>query len=861
MRNEGMAGRRETRNEREVFVSRLLGKSVEERHRLMSEHRAFLSGERETDADFGAGTPSADEDAVSEPQLATPTASTLSARRPPIGKEACYRVAMAKRDVAAKKSSAPGKKKVTKRQEAELRRQGKQAKEARAMTRVTDATAARTAAKKSQREEMAAEEQRGQQARDDAVAQLQRRVTKSNKKVASAARKRKTTAKVGEKGKKKKRTSPHVVGPDSGGAGDDSAGAASSSAAESVPLSDRPLPQTEDRVRIPARSLVMDAGEHTVSPNAADPPDDTALNSDVEGEIDTDEWYTEDAGSVDSTSEEDEDPAQIPPQSELGEGSSGPLDEVSDDDCDGKALLRREKKKARRELDKQRLASAKAKLTRNWDTTRDNWDVLTKDEMEVLALDDEALQKLRHDGWNFDASTQPKHSESYPDLYTGSYEPTAEVLELTDSPLQLFFFFMPRRLWRRIATESNRYYHQNLNGRVDRMYAAQQERGENASREEILLRETKNHKKIQPEDILHCIGLLVARMLCPHKRKFSGHWGTTSVGAVPKGIFGQFVPKTRFNRIMQNLHFTNNADPRAETDRAWKIRSVVDTLQETFAKGYNTPPVLSFDEGMIPSKNRHNTTRQFMKDKPHKWGTKVFMTCCAETTYCVRIEIFCGTDQHSDELGGKSPTQFSADPNSGPAAVMRNLLQVLPPQREGVFHAVITDRFYTSVQLSLQLLARNVYTVGTIQTNKKGFPPALYTKATSRPAGTPRGDTTVAVAKCCPKLQVLRWWDRLPVYLLSTGSSTTMEMCARRIAGGRKINISCPSAMRDYHRWMGGVDNHDQLRLQRYSLQLSVRFRKYYKSLFLGLVDMALVNTYIVYISSTVKPASSKDSL
>ncbi|EGZ25318.1 hypothetical protein PHYSODRAFT_449404, partial [Phytophthora sojae] len=50
-----------------------------------------------------------------------------------------------------------------------------------------------------------------------------------------------------------------------------------------------------------------------------------------------------------------------------------------------------------------------------------------------------------------------------------------------------------------------------------------------------------------------------------------------------------------------------------------------------------------------------------------------------------------------------------------------------------------------------------------------------------------------------------------------------------------------------YQRYMGGVDRHDQLRLQAYSLQLSVRFTKYYKSLFLGLVDMALVNAYIVY--------------
>ncbi|ETK94113.1 hypothetical protein L915_02784, partial [Phytophthora nicotianae] len=46
-------------------------------------------------------------------------------------------------------------------------------------------------------------------------------------------------------------------------------------------------------------------------------------------------------------------------------------------------------------------------------------------------------------------------------------------------------------------------------------------------------------------------------------------------------------------------------------------------------------------------------------------------------------------------------------------------------------------------------------------------------------------------------------------------------------------------------RWMGGVDVHDQLCLQKFSLQTSTKFNKYYMSLFLGLVDLALVNAYI----------------
>lgn len=46
---------------------------------------------------------------------------------------------------------------------------------------------------------------------------------------------------------------------------------------------------------------------------------------------------------------------------------------------------------------------------------------------------------------------------------------------------------------------------------------------------------------------------------------------------------------------------------------------------------------------------------------------------------------------------------------------------------------------------------------------------------------------------------------------------------------------------------MGGVDVHDQLRLQYYSVQQAMRFRKWYKQVFLGLMDMVLVNMFIIW--------------
>lgn len=46
--------------------------------------------------------------------------------------------------------------------------------------------------------------------------------------------------------------------------------------------------------------------------------------------------------------------------------------------------------------------------------------------------------------------------------------------------------------------------------------------------------------------------------------------------------------------------------------------------------------------------------------------------------------------------------------------------------------------------------------------------------------------------------------------------------------------------------------------LHRYSLQLAIKYKKYYKSLFLGLVDLAIINAYIIYNARRVADGQRK---
>ncbi|DAZ96869.1 TPA: hypothetical protein N0F65_008830 [Lagenidium giganteum] len=171
---------------------------------------------------------------------------------------------------------------------------------------------------------------------------------------------------------------------------------------------------------------------------------------------------------------------------------------------------------------------------------------------------------------------------------------------------------------------------------------------------------------------------------------------------------------------------------------------------------------------------------------------------------------------------------------TGHAAVVRNL-RAVSGRNQLESYLVVTDRFYTSVALAIQLLAMKVYLLRTCMTNRLGFCQQLIRRQKHRGEGTTRGAHVVVQCNRIPQLQVCVWWDNLPMRLLCTGGSAELERVARRERDGSQVEVPCPKFVKDYQRLKGGVDIHDQLRLQRYSLQMAIRYQQYYKSLFFGL--------------------------
>ncbi|KAG3118760.1 hypothetical protein PI125_g2624 [Phytophthora idaei] len=229
----------------------------------------------------------------------------------------------------------------------------------------------------------------------------------------------------------------------------------------------------------------------------------------------------------------------------------------------------------------------------------------------------------------------------YDDLYDDPFGPSDSALSVADDPLALLFYFLPPKLWTQIAVESNRYHTQSIPLRARAIRSQQRRSGADMEDLGEIRRRLVSAVDIEAWEVLRVVALLIARMLAPIRKGIAAHWSPKKMGALPTNRFGLFVAKNRFFDIMGYLHFSNNNSPQALTDRAWKIRPVVDVLQRTFARGYKAPPVISFDEATLPSRSRFNPMRIFNKDKPHKWGTKVFVAACAKTAYCMRCVRLC----------------------------------------------------------------------------------------------------------------------------------------------------------------------------------------------------------------------------
>lgn len=297
------------------------------------------------------------------------------------------------------------------------------------------------------------------------------------------------------------------------------------------------------------------------------------------------------------------------------------------------------------------------------------------------------------------------------------------------------------------------------------------------------------------------------------------------------------MPQKTFIKISNAIHFNSNdgflPKDHPQHDKLYKIRPVIESLRERFG----TIPMeqkLSIDEQMCATKIGHYM-KQYLPNKPHKWGFKLYLLCSMEG-FAHDFEVYSGSGKQTDLL--------SDEPNMGESAnVVTRLTRNVP---RDVNHILYFDNFYTSLPLVTHLAKEGIYSLGTVRVNrlrnaklpdrkeimKKNIPRGFHQECLTTIEGV---DVSAIV-----------WKDNKPVNLLSTyvGAEPTTTIARYDKKIHERVSIQCPKAVREYNAHMGGVDLMDSF-IGRY--EITVKSRKWTRRLFHHLVDMTVVNSWIIY--------------
>ena len=329
-----------------------------------------------------------------------------------------------------------------------------------------------------------------------------------------------------------------------------------------------------------------------------------------------------------------------------------------------------------------------------------------------------------------------------------------------------------------------------------------------------------------PDEINRLIALLIYMGIVKvsHTEKY---W---SIKSLYSGLWASAImSRSRFKALMALLHVV---DPGAENpgDKLRKVDSFIDYFKSRCLALYQPRQQLAIDERMVRSRHKSGI-RQYIRDKPTKWGIKLWVVADSSNGYTIDFDVYIG------KAAGRDVSVHGLGYD-----VVVKLMQ--PFLRQG-YHLYI-DNFYTSTTLVKYLFQEGVPTTGTLRENSRGFPANMkngreWSKAPNVDRGSMRWERD-------PPVLALQWLDNKVVSMLTTIENANDSLQVRRktkTAGvwSTKL-VKQPQAIATYNKYMNGVDRSDQI-LATYNVLR--RCKRWWKVLFFHLIDIAVVNSYILF--------------
>lgn len=156
---------------------------------------------------------------------------------------------------------------------------------------------------------------------------------------------------------------------------------------------------------------------------------------------------------------------------------------------------------------------------------------------------------------------------------------------------------------------------------------------------------------------------------------------------------------------------------------------------------------IAIDETMVPHKGKL-AFKQYIKNKPTKWGVKLWVLSEATTGYVYRFQVYLGKEH------GQQPEKHLA----------RRVVRDLTVTETGKNHHLYMDNFYTDPHFFLELFDKKILACGTVRQNRKQFPKDLIITTRMQKQMDP-GDY---LWRAHMRLVATAWNGRRVVYHLST---------------------------------------------------------------------------------------------
>ncbi|UYV82150.1 hypothetical protein LAZ67_21001138 [Cordylochernes scorpioides] len=290
------------------------------------------------------------------------------------------------------------------------------------------------------------------------------------------------------------------------------------------------------------------------------------------------------------------------------------------------------------------------------------------------------------------------------------------------------------------------------------------------------------------------------------KNQIRDYWSKNELLETP--WFGKVMSRGRFELLYSCFYLIDDSNlvssSHPDYNPTARFEMLIEHVNNKFIYYYKPTQNLTVDESL-----HHG-----------RFGVKLWMLCESKTGYCLRMKPY---------KGKLSPIIKSLSYD-----VPMNLLQGSSLLGKG-YH-LITDNFFTSINLAKDLLDSHTYLTGTIRTNRKGLPKTL----TSAKLGV--DESLYMVNNNLLALAYKEKKSKPPVKFLSTFCDASSGK--KRVSDQRDY----PQMKICYDSYMGGVDLNDQML---YTYMDERKGRTFYRKVILNIFHRALLNSFILYEQHT----------